>query len=159
MRNLDSKHYTDPAIFEADVDTIFSRTWQLIGPASRLANRGDYIATEIAGQKVFLIRTSDGVRAFRNVCRHRGARLLPEGSGKCSTIRCPYHQWVWCDDGSLLAVPWWGDDADFDKSDWALDRIHWQEWRGLLFAAIDPSGTLEAQLGALTVECHRELTR
>lgn len=152
MRNLDAKHYTDPVIFEADIDAIFSRTWQLIGPVSRLASRGDYIATEIAGQKVFLIRASDGIRAFRNICRHRGARLLPEGAGKCSTIRCPYHQWVWGEDGSLLAVPWWGDDTDFEKSDWALDSIQWREWRGLLFAAINPSDTLEAQLGALTPE-------
>lgn len=152
MRNLDACHYVDPSIHAADVERIFSRTWQLMGGAAQLASRGDYIATEIAGQKVFVIRASDGIRAFRNVCRHRGARLLPEGSGRCATIRCPYHQWVWGEDGSLMNVPWWGDDADFDKSEWSLDPVEWQVWRGLLFVAIDPTDTLGAQLGALEPE-------
>ncbi len=156
MRNLEARQYTDPDIYAADVDRIFARTWQLVGPASLLVARGDYIATEVAGQKVFVIRASDGIRAFRNVCRHRGARLLPEGVGRCATIRCPYHQWVWGEDGSLLAVPWWGDDADFDKSKWALDSIQWEIWRGLLFVAIDPAETLMSQLGALTPEISAE---
>ena len=89
MRNLEARQYTDPDIYAADVDRIFARTWQLVGPASLLVARGDYIATEVAGQKEFVIRASDGIRAFRNVCRHRGARLLPEGVGRCATIRCP----------------------------------------------------------------------
>lgn len=156
MRNLDPVHYTCPDIHKADVQSVFSNTWQLIGPASRLAERGDYIATEIAGQKVFVVRAKDGLRGFRNVCRHRGARLLPEGTGRCSTIRCPYHQWVWGEDGSLLNVPWWGDDPDFEMSDWALDGIEWQVWRSLLFAAITPTLTLEDQLGDTVTELANE---
>ena len=77
MQNLDPKHYTSANIHAADVRSIFAKTWQLVGPASRLADRGAYIATEIAGQKVFVVRARDGLRSFRNVCRHRGARLLP----------------------------------------------------------------------------------
>ena len=152
MRNLDPVNYTSADIHTRDVKSIFSRTWQLIGPASRLEKRGDYIAVEIAGQKVFVVRAKDGLRAFRNVCRHRGARLLPEGTGRCSTIRCPYHQWVWGEDGSLLNVPWWGDDPDFEKSDWELDKVSFDIWRGLLFVAIAPSSSLEAQLGGLIKE-------
>ena len=147
MRNLDPVHYTCPDIHARDVRTIFATTWQLVGPASRLAERGDYIATEIAGQKVFVIRARDGLRAFRNVCRHRGARLLPEGTGRCSTIRCPYHQWVWGEDGSLKHVPWWGDDPEFEMADWALDSVRFEVWRGLLFVAIAPDAPLTAQLG------------
>lgn len=152
MRNLDPVHYTSPEIHARDVARIFSTTWQLLGAASRLAERGDYIAAEIAGQKVFVIRTRAGLRAFRNVCRHRGARLLPEGTGRCATIRCPYHQWVWGEDGSLLNVPWWGDDPEFEMSDWALDRVEFDIWRGLLFVAIAPTQPLEAQLGAAIPE-------
>ena len=99
-----------------------------------------------------MIRTQDGLRAFRNVCRHRGARLLPEGSGRCATIRCPYHQWVWGEDGSLLNVPWWGDDPGFDMSEWSLETVEWRIWRGLLFVAIAPERSLEDQLGALIAE-------
>ena len=156
MRNLDPVHYTSPDIHNADVSHIFSTTWQLLGPASRLEQRGDYIAAEIAGQKVFVIRTKQGLRAFRNVCRHRGARLLPEGNGRCATIRCPYHQWVWGEDGSLLNVPWWGDDPDFEMSDWALDTVEFDIWRGLLFVAIAPSRPLLAQLGAVIPELQDE---
>ncbi len=156
MRNLDPVNYTSPDIHAEDVQRIFSATWQLIGPASQLAERGDYIATEIAGQKVFALRTRDGIKAYRNVCRHRGARLLPEGSGRCNTIRCPYHQWVWGEDGSLLNVPFWGDDSDFDKSEWALDRVEWHIWRGLLFVAIAPEQPFEAQLGHIAAELEDE---
>jgi len=156
VRNLDPVHYTSPDIHSGDVSHIFSTTWQLLGPASRLAQRGDYIAAEIAGQKVFVINTRDGLRAFRNVCRHRGARLLPEGNGRCATIRCPYHQWVWGEDGSLLNVPWWGDDPDFEKSDWALDTVEFDIWRGLLFVAIAPAQPLTAQLGAVIPELQDE---
>ncbi len=156
MRNLDPDHYTSPEIHANDVARIFSTTWQLLGPASRLKEKGDYVAAEIAGQKVFVIRTREGLRAFRNVCRHRGARLLPEGTGRCATIRCPYHQWVWGEDGSLLNVPWWGDDPEFEMSDWALDPVEFEVWRGLLFVAITPSQPLEAQLGAVIPELAEE---
>ncbi len=156
MRNLDPVHYTCPDIHARDVTRIFAASWQLLGPASRLAERGDYVAAEIAGQKVFVIRTREGLRAFRNVCRHRGARLLPEGTGRCATIRCPYHQWVWGEDGALLNVPWWGEDPDFDMSAWSLDEIAWQVWRGLLFVAIAPETTLEAQLGDTVAELAEE---
>ncbi|MEM9045371.1 MAG: aromatic ring-hydroxylating dioxygenase subunit alpha [Pseudomonadota bacterium] len=152
MRNLEPEHYVSEEIHRGDVARIFAATWQLLGPVSRLAQRGDYIASELAGQKVFALRTSEGLKAFRNVCRHRGARLLEEGAGRCSTIRCPYHQWVWSEDGSLLNVPWWGDDPDFDKSEWKLDEISLREWRGLLFVAIAPEAPLEDQLGALASE-------
>lgn len=156
MRNLDPIQYTSTDIHARDVATIFSSTWQLLGPVSRLAQRGDYIATEIAGQKVFVMRSKDGLRAYRNVCRHRGARLLPEGTGRCSTLRCPYHQWVWGEDGSLLNVPWWGDDPDFDKSEWSLDTVSFDIWRGLLFVAIAPRIPLPEQLGALIPELASE---
>lgn len=156
MRNLDPVNYTSPDIHADDIAQIFAASWQLVGPASRLAERGDYLAVEIAGQKVFVIRTCDGLRAFRNVCRHRGARLLPEGAGRCATIRCPYHQWVWGDDGSLLNVPWWGDDPDFNMAEWRLDTVEFAIWRGLLFVAIDPGISLEAQLGALVDEIAQE---
>ena len=152
MLNLDPVNYVSAEIHANDVRRIFSPSWQLLGPASRLAERGDYLATEIAGNKVFAIRSKAGLRGYRNVCRHRGARLLPEGAGRCSTIRCPYHQWVWGEDGSLINVPWWGDDPGFRKADWTLDAVELHVWRGLLFASLAPEEPLEAQLGATVDE-------
>lgn len=153
MLNLDPRYYVDPAIYDRERTELFARTWQLLGPVSQVAQRGEYCAVEIAGHKVFAIRGRDGkLRGFRNLCRHRGARLLEEGNGRCPTIRCPYHQWVWADDGRLMNVPWFGEDADFKLEDWRLAEIPVAEWRGLLFIAIEPSLTLEQQLGDLVNE-------
>ncbi|TMV77039.1 hypothetical protein FGG78_27645, partial [Thioclava sp. BHET1] len=65
-------------------------------------------------------------------------------------------QWVWSDDGSLLNVPWWGDDPEFRKENWRLDEIALEIWRGLLFVALAPAGPLAAQLGALPAEIAEE---
>ena len=153
MLNLSADLYVDAGVFLRERDQVFARSWQLLGPASAVAGAGQYVATEIAGLKVFALRGRDGVlRAFRNVCRHRGARLLPEGEGTCGALRCPYHQWVYGDTGDLIRAPWFGEDADFRMEDWPLDPIQVAEWRGLLFVGVDPEGPLETQLGATIAE-------
>lgn len=153
MLNLDPRLYVDPAVLPRERNEIFAKTWQMLGPVSQVAERGQYVAADIAGIKVFAIRGRDGkLRAFRNVCRHRGAQLLEEGTGRCATIRCPYHQWVFADDGRLINAPWFGTEPDFRAEDWPLEEIHVAEWRGLLFAAIDPQTDLVTQLGDLVAE-------
>lgn len=153
MLNLDPRLYVDPAVLPLERARIFERTWQLLGPAAQVAERGQYVAADIAGLKVFAIRGRDGaLRAFRNVCRHRGAQLLDDGAGRCAAIRCPYHQWVFADDGHLVTAPWFGEDADFKTSEWPLEAMHAAEWRGLLFVAIDPQEDLTAQLGDAVAE-------
>lgn len=153
MLNLDPAFYATPRSFMDERDRIFAKTWQLLGPVSRLSERGDYIAAEIAGLKVFVVTGRDGaLRGFRNVCRHRGARLLPEGSGRCGPIRCPYHSWAYDDEGRLVAAPWFGEGSAFRKEDWPLKPIRVREWRGLVFAAVAPDTELEQQLGDLIPE-------
>ena len=157
MLNLDPRYYVDPAILPRERSEIFGRTWQLLGPVSQVAERGQYVSADIAGIKVFAIRGRDGtLRAFRNVCRHRGAQLLEEGNGRCATIRCPYHQWVFADDGHLVTAPWFGEDPDFNAADWPLDSIQVAEWRGLLFVSLDPAEDLVTQLGDLVAELEDE---
>jgi choline monooxygenase len=154
MLNAAAGEYVDLAVYEADQRAIFDRAWQLVGPVSELAELGSYIATEFGMAKVLIIRSaSDGVlRGFRNVCRHRGARLVPEGSGTCSVIQCPYHQWIYGDIGDLRRAPWFGEEPGFDIADWPLDAISVTEWRGLVFAAIDPIESLTDQLGDLVAD-------
>jgi choline monooxygenase len=153
MKNLDPEFYTDPALYERERQLIFWDTWQLLGPLSYLNLPGDYLATEIAGAQVFVIRDNEGkLRAFRNVCRHRGARLLPEGQGNCKRIRCPYHSWVYGLDGSLERTPWFGDDPKFDPADWPLHEIFVDVWRGLVFVTLGTDCTLESQLAAVIGE-------
>ena len=153
MRNLDPTFYVSPDVLVRERQAIFSRAWQMLGPVSALSERGSYVAADIAGRKVFVLRSRDGaLRGFRNVCPHRGASLLEDGQGRCGPIRCPYHQWVFDDEGKLMNAPWFGEDPDFDKADWPLTPIHVDTWRGLLFAAIDPVEGLLEQLGELPAE-------
>ncbi len=153
LTNLAARYYADPAIFEAERQAIFRRHWQMLGPVSRLAERGAYLAVDVAGWKLFALRGDDGLlRGFHNVCRHRGARILQEGAGQCKVLRCPYHNWVYDSDGSLRHAPWFGDDPGFVPAQWPLEPAHLAQWRGLLFIAIAPDVDLLAQLGDLPDE-------
>jgi len=92
------------------------------------------------------------LRGFKNVCRHRGAKLLADGAGKCGLIVCPYHKWSFADTGRLVQAPWYGKDPAIIAEDWPLETVQLSEWRGLLFAALDPKESLLDQLGSLPAE-------
>jgi choline monooxygenase len=126
----------------------------MLGPAAEIAAPGQYLAVELAQWKLLVLRGRDGVlRGFHNVCRHRGARLLEEGSGRCpAALTCPYHLWVYDHDGALRKAPAFGEDEGFRVEDWPLQPISVATWRGLLFVAIEPALTLEEQLGDLPEE-------
>ena len=101
LRNLDASYYVDAGIFETERQSIFRRHWPMLGPVSRVAKPGDYLAVDVAGWKLFALRGRDGLlRAFHNVCRHRGSRLYEE-DGRSSQLNCPYHAWGYRLDGSL----------------------------------------------------------
>ena len=151
--NLDPSLYVREDVWQAERQKIFNRSWQFMGPVSALAEAGQYLAIDIAGIPVFAIRGRDGVvRGFRNVCRHRGAKLLADGTGKCGLIVCPYHKWSFADTGRLVQAPWYGKDPAIIPEDWPLQEVALSEWRGLLFAALDPDEMLIDQLGDLPAE-------
>jgi choline monooxygenase len=90
LTNLDPRYYVDAGVFEAERQRIFRRHWQMLGPVSQVKEPGDYLAVDVAGWKLFALLGRDGVlRGFHNVCRHRGARLLADGTGRCERLRCP----------------------------------------------------------------------
>jgi choline monooxygenase len=125
----------------------------MLGPAAQVAAPGQYLAVELANWKLFVMRGKDGVlRGFHNVCRHRGARLLEEGNGSCEMLRCPYHLWVYGQEGELRQAPWFGEDPGFRLADWPLETIAVETWRGLIFVAIAPETSLVEQLGDLPEE-------
>ena len=151
--NLAASYYVSPDVLAAERARIFGRTWQYLGPESSVAEPGMYLAVNLAGLGVFAIRGRDGVlRGFRNVCRHRGAQLLPEGGGSCALVKCPYHHWAYADTGRLVQAPWFGNDPSIIPEDWPLQPVHLDRWRGLLFAALDPVEPLSDQLGDLVAE-------
>jgi choline monooxygenase len=157
MLNLDPRYYVSDDILRTERRAIFWRTWQLVGPASALNEPGRYVAIDIAGLGVFAIRGRDGtLRAFKNVCRHRGARLLEVGEGSCNVVRCPYHQWAYADTGRLVHAPWFGTDPAIIAEDWPLEEISVETWRGLTFVAVEPQTSLIEQLGELVDELRDE---
>ncbi len=111
-------NYNDPAILRREIDVLFRNFPIIIGHASDLAEPGNFLTQDIAGAPVLVTRTRDGdVRAFLNVCRHRGARLEDRPCGKAATFSCPYHAWTYGLDGQLRGMPqpFGFDSVDRDK--------------------------------------------
>ena len=151
--NLEARYYTDLGIYRQEQAGIFNASWQLVAPRSHFADTGDYVATDIAGTKVFIVLDDAGqLRGFRNLCRHRGAMLLKPGQGRCRSIRCPYHNWVYRLDGSLERAPWFAEDEPLTLDDWPLHPISVALWRGLVFACVESRAPLTDQLGGLLTE-------
>ena len=140
--------YTDPELLAAEQELIFERTWQLAGHVSALPRTGSYLTAQAGTQPVLVVRDDEGqLRAYRNVCRHRGSRLL-SGSGQCkAAIRCRYHGWTYRLDGSLIGVPeglGFGD--RLDKSTLGLLPVRVEEMCGLIFVNLDRDATPLAEL-------------
>jgi Rieske 2Fe-2S family protein len=147
---LPGRYYTDPAIFELDQRQIFRRSWLCVGRADALSEPGRYRRIELGEESVLVVRGRDGeLRAFLNLCRHRGAQLCSEESGSFSrTIRCTYHSWSYGLDGRLLAAPNMRDMPDLVRADYGLHPVRAEQWLGYLWLNLDP----EAQPLAAQVE-------
>src|SRR6266404_5362119 len=105
-KTLPQKHFVSPEIFAQEQEKIFSKQWVLVGHQSQLAEAGDYFVAEVAGESLIVIRDSRSeIRAFYNVCRHRGTRLKEDSCGHASAIQCPYHAWTYGLDGRLIGAP------------------------------------------------------
>lgn len=142
--SLESHYYTDPLILARERERIFKPSWWLLAPSRHCLAAGQYISDTVCGWPVFVIRGNDGVlRGFHNVCRHRGAELLPEGEGSCKVIKCPYHAWGYAQEGNLIAAPGFdapGEESKLDYAALSLLSIRVSEWRGMIFVSMDESG-------------------
>jgi Rieske 2Fe-2S family protein len=128
--------YTDPAVLASERTHLFSKTWALVASTNELAAPGSYMTSSVGGIPLAVVRDQDGtLRAFHNVCRHRGIALL-EGSGILGRfMTCPYHQWSYALNGDLARVP--QEEAQFDGLDhctMGLHRAQVAEWQGMVFA-------------------------
>jgi len=135
---LEPRLYLDPEVLELEHRAIFERTWQLAGHTADLPAVGSYITVQVGTQPILVVRDESGaVRAFRNVCRHRGSRLL-SGSGQCKkAIRCRYHGWTYRLDGELIGVPEGRTIPDLDKATLGLIPARAEESMGLIFVNLD----------------------
>ncbi|MFI5010718.1 MAG: SRPBCC family protein [Hyphomicrobiales bacterium] len=132
---LEAPFYTSREIFDLDLDLIFARHWIFAGVEAEAPQPGDYRKLDIGVHSVILVRGDDGeMRAFHNVCRHRGAQLVTAERGRVIRFVCPYHQWTYKRDGALINARQMG--SDFDKSCHGLKPVHLRSIGGLLFICL-----------------------
>jgi phenylpropionate dioxygenase-like ring-hydroxylating dioxygenase large terminal subunit len=128
--------YRDPAIFELEMDRIFSNTWVWVAHASELPAANSFKTTYVGRQPVIVTRDkADEIHVLLNRCRHRASSVCEPKYGKAGVFVCPYHAWSYNNDGSLRAVPRDGAyAADFDKADYALVSLRVEQYGGMIFA-------------------------
>ena len=103
--SLDQRFYKDESIFDLEKNHIFYDSWIFIGHESQIPNKGDYFVYKLLDEEIIVLRNKENeVKAFFNVCRHRGSRICLEESGNTSRFSCPYHSWTYNLDGKLLAA-------------------------------------------------------
>lgn len=131
--------YVNPAVFDAEMQRIFMRTWVYVGHDSEICRPGDYKATAIGIEPVVLVRGEDGEpQVLVNRCSHRGATVCPLQKGTATAFRCEYHGWTFGLDGTLRGVPF--SDGDPDRPAKGLPvapRV--ESYRGFIFASFNPS--------------------
>ncbi|MCV6597240.1 MAG: aromatic ring-hydroxylating dioxygenase subunit alpha [Mangrovicoccus sp.] len=132
---LEQAFYTDPKIFQADLESIHYRDWLFAIPACELEKPGSYVTHKVGDYRVVIVRGADQeIRAFHNSCRHRGSVICKAAKGHAPKLVCPYHQWTYELDGSLL----WARDMgpDFDPKAHGLKPVHCRELAGLVYICL-----------------------
>jgi choline monooxygenase len=138
---IPSSWYTDPGFLNLEKLSIFQSAWNHVGHNNRIPNIGDLIVAQIPGSPVVVLRANDSsLRAFFNVCRHRGG---PLATGDCNgkMLQCKYHGWTYTLEGQLRGVPRFDRTDLFDKKDYGLVPLTLSVWQGLMFVnrLSDPS--------------------
>ena len=141
--------YFDPEFFEAEKKAFLRSAPQVVCHESEIREPGEWRSLEYLGESVIVIRGDDGqIRAFANVCRHRGSRLV-DGEGGCSKVlTCPYHAWSYSRDGRLVGVPHRQEYPDLQTDRLGLFPVALENWRGFLFVSLEPGMPSVAEIMA-----------
>lgn len=132
---LSRELYSGSEILQADLEQIFYRNWLFVSPAAAMPRAGSYITHRVGAYVMIIVRGQDGtIRAFHNTCRHRGSMICKDASGHVAKLVCPYHQWTYDLDGSLV----WARDMgpDFEAAAHGLKPIHCREVAGLVYICL-----------------------
>ena len=153
---IPARYYRDPEIYEMEKEAIFYKNWIFAGHVSRLPEPGSYLRIDIRDQGILLVRGRDEqIRAFYNVCQHRGHELVKNDSGKMSNLMvCSYHAWAFDLEGGLVRARNTEELPNFNKCDFDLKKIQIEEHCGFLYVNLDPdarsladmTGNLEAEM-------------
>jgi Rieske 2Fe-2S family protein len=151
--------YVDASVWDDERERLFARQWCCVARTEDVAHAGDWRRVELAGESLVLVRDADAtLRGFYNVCRHRGAQLVPSDGAEHgqvrSLIRCPYHAWAYGLDGALRHSPWLD---GIDREQFGLHEVALDTWGGFVFVHLDasPRRSLAEQLGAIPERCRR----
>jgi|GEM_PF-219681 len=152
--SIPASWYHDPEIFEREKNLIFDREWIPLGPVAMLPNIGDWLVAKLTGASVLVTKTATGggdIKAFHNVCRHRGAPIVDQPRGNSRRFVCPYHGWVYELDGTLKSAPGFevavagtkedrraGGDA-CDSYNTGLLPVRSEIWNGVVWACLSES--------------------
>ena len=137
-RTLPWGWYSDPAVLELERERIFRRSWQYVGHTGEVAEPGSFAATWVGDVPVVLVRDrEDTLRAFLNVCRHRGS-IICDGKGRRETLQCPYHAWTYGLDGRLITAPRAKREGGIESPELGLVALQLDTWGPLVFVNPDP---------------------
>jgi carnitine monooxygenase subunit len=141
--------YFDPEFFAAEQTAFLRAAPQVVCHESEIAQAGEWRSLEYLGESVIVIRGDDGqLRAFANVCRHRGSRLV-DGNGGCArVVTCPYHGWSYSRDGRLVGVPHRNEYPELRTEDYGLFPVVLENWRGFLFVTLEPGSPSVSEMMA-----------
>lgn len=142
--------YSDPAVLRVEQDRIFGRAWQYVAHTGQVAKAGSFVAVRAGHLPVVIVRDRDEkLRAFINVCRHRGS-IICVGEGERDTLQCPYHAWTYSLDGSLIGAPRAHQEADFDTEELGLQPVKLATLGPFIFVNPDANApSLDEHLGEL----------
>jgi carnitine monooxygenase subunit len=132
--------YHSPALLELERQHVFREHWQIACHVSDIPEPGNYLAMDVVGERALILRGQDGaVRAFHNICRHRGSRLVADEKGSCrNALVCPFHGWVYNLDGTLRGAARPRSFPPLDKNEFALKALECEIWQGFVFIRFAP---------------------
>lgn len=148
---LPADWYTDPLIFMQEKSRIFRRAWQYIGLVEQVKQPGDFFTCTMGNVPIVVARDESGkLRAFINICRHRGSELVLQECGNRKTLQCHYHAWTYNLDGTLHTAPGMKYEEGFDKTQFSLQNAQIETWGPFIFATLDQNAApLSSMLGEL----------
>jgi len=151
--SISTRTYTEPGFLAVEQQSVFQNSWQFVCHEEKLKNNNDYIVIDIQGASILVVRDGEGeLRAFYNVCKHRGHELL-KGEGSVQLITCPYHAWTYQLNGQLRAARRSEHLVDFQTDKICLDRVQVEVFCHLVFVNTNPHAeSLSIQSGALAGE-------
>ena len=150
-QTLDASWYVDKDVFEREREGIFNHSWVCAAHAGDLQQPGSFVTVTVAGESLIVTRDAQGrIRAFYNVCRHRGARICETDRGVFKgSIQCPYHAWTYALDGSLIAARNMDETPGFDKRAYPLKEAATGIFEGFIFVALEPDTPFDAAFAPL----------